>query len=212
MFSRYFLFYLAVFLEAYLCLKSTNFCKLIEKECKGSYDGKLNYKVVCDAGKCIEKYPYKCEKNICTVDKQECEDYLDFSYFTNVIAKKDKLKSVFLKQDYYEDKFNQFKIKIQNCTEKAYQFKPSDMCLKGVSCYQRQEILSRLNSFGFGANRKFALKKIECPCRGDYSYHCGKQYCTVNRLVCDSFTAKNIKLKSNEIKNCTGNAIILLVL
>ena len=164
--------------------------------------------MICEDTDCHSKHSYKCAENICSINKKECDDYIDFAHYTSMVAKDNKYNHVFLRQNTYVDKFKLFHKKIQICAEKIHILQPNDFCKNAFNCLHRQEVFSKLSTFRFRSSKKYTLKKIDCPCRGNFSYHCGKEFCAVHKTACDLAQKKESYFKinrfTNEVKSCFG--------
>lgn len=172
------------------CFSSRDLCNLVEKECKGVYDSRNNYRIECDFVKCHAKHKYACGPSRCSVDKETCENFL-------------KIPSISLL------KFKKVKENIRNCSIVPYHWQAQDICLNGRNCSQQVVINMR------SGNVKYE-KVTNCPCRGHYSYNCGKTFCAINQKACKKLTVK-LENTNNEsilsildsVKHC-GNANLTL--
>lgn len=93
-----------------------------------------------------------------------------------------------------------FKAKVKNCSTGNYELKANDFCLNGKNCYME-------NTIWTGKRIAKQKKSIVCPCKGSYSFHCGKYFCTINSLACDSLKPKeeNKELIFNEVNYCRND-------
>jgi hypothetical protein len=66
------------------------------------------------------------------------------------------------------------------------------------SCTEKSKLLK-----GFGYN--YYHKPIDCICQGNYNFKCGKNFCTIDSIVCDKFNSIN-KISFINFKDCdNGN-------
>jgi len=97
MFHKNILIFLSLIIRLTSGLKSTDFCILKQKECKGYYDKQQqeNYQIKCNPIKCNGKLSYECESNarICSLDKKECTDYYNFKFFSIHLKLTTKIQS-----------------------------------------------------------------------------------------------------------------------
>jgi len=192
-------------------LKSINFCNLIQKECLGSYDSSLNYTVTCNYMKCKSPYGFNCGKNRCAKNQDACFEFLNIEKYLNSFTYRDTFDSYFgnkmrllKEQDIF--KFDSFKKKFRNCPKHDYEWKDTDICINGKSCYSKKELPNKNSFFSLFVYKKFTLNQIDCPCIGLNTYRCGKDHCAMNQISCDYFK-KNI-LSDNSLQLC-GNDLII---
>lgn len=179
------------------CLKPSDICIISDTECKGTYDKNHNYEEKCGIVKCEGKFHYQCANNKCTIDQITCEHLNKISFslrsFRNLRMYQTQLS-----------KYQDFVKHIKNCPSIEHKWLPIDLCLNGKNCFFKQVL--RLKS-----GKINVIKETECPCSGDYTYHCGYDYCAVNKMGCEKF--KSIKNESTslliDIKRCNNdNAVI----
>ena len=193
------LFALLANFQSTFSIKSTDICFATEKHCKGTYDLKSHYQTKCEI-LCQGKYNFACGTDRCAVSKAVCDEHQTILhtlsiFFTSVKYRAEKEKYII---------FNQT---VKRCPTLAYSWQPNDVCLNGVSCYQRKEIPMRNDNI-------YSLKKIDCPCKGDFSYRCGKGYCAVHNKACEGFFLRDVIISKVEaaslgIKGC-GNDFLTI--
>lgn len=211
------LFLISIFLAFYTelnGLKSNKFCNL-EKECVGKYDSTNNYKIVCEYDKCQHPYPYQCGSNKCAANSTDCDEYQEagrllnsklfksaIDYFTlmNQNAKKMHLR--------YIENFKLFQSKIKNCSKPVFDWTRDQMCLTGHNCFRKDEISNNFN-FMFSNLKKYNLIRIDCPCNGNFNYHCGLDYCAINKRACDNYLSIETKsLDRGNFTKCNNDMIV----
>jgi len=130
--------------------KSTSFCNLIEKECVGSYDSELNYKVICKHVKCPTPYTYPCDVDRCAKNEQECRDFMNVDrYFSSIVLRNTIQNTYFAVhlQQQNKLKFQSFKIKIRNCIKSQYKWQISDVCVSGKTCFLNEKLTNFFTFF-----------------------------------------------------------------
>jgi hypothetical protein len=171
--------------------KKENVCQNDQFRCIGIYDKTYEYSKVCDKI-CTGKFSYKCSKNYCTVDKQQC---LQIAY---------KFKQMSRSQLLTHD-INAFKRSISSfdtCTPMKYNLTNDDICLNGQGCISK-------TMFSIRNERKNLVKSIVCPCISKkYNYHCGNNFCAIHSSACDSLMS-NETLKLTKFKKCNNDNIVL---
>lgn len=175
-------------------LSSNIACNIVDNiECTGKYDTNHNYKEVCEKVKCIGKYGYQCTETQCTFDKTACE------IFNKAKASLRSFKNLRIYNNQLI-RYQEMIRNIENCPTYQYQFHLSDVCRNGLNCFQKQTFRLRKKKIDI-------YKKTECPCGGNHTYHCGRNYCSVNKTACESFTRSN-QTNLNALKFCqNGNTI-----
>jgi len=117
------------------------------------------------------------------------------------------MKSRFYKESFFEQKMKiydglafRFGAKIKKCSEANYELKSNDFCLNGKNCFVEQIMWT-------GRRLTKQKNKIDCPCKGKYSFHCGRKFCTTESIACNAFKSKELKneLKLNETLNFCRN-------
>lgn len=163
-------------------LNSDDFCKLSGKECSQKN----------------APHVYPCGKNICTRNNKACKEYLSKQEVLHETQLNEAIRIALTSplRNYNEirtfvnlrrkgEQFRSLKSKIKNCTQKPYQWRPSEVCVRERNCFQRPAEASGKNN----AERK-SSKRTNCPCPEYSSYVCGIQrnYCAANKEACDSFS------------------------
>ena len=150
--------------------KSSSFCNLVEQECVGNYDPRLDYKVICMHVKCQTPYALEVNRYFSSISYKKTTQ--------NVLLINDRLGQNILK-------FRSYKNKIRNCSKLAYEFKPNDVCVSGKMCFLNEKSPSKFNFFDIFSYRKYALKKINCVCEAKHTYRFGQGHCSINKQACD---------------------------
>ena len=150
------------------------------------------YEVACHYQKCPNHFHIQCGNLVghikCASNKKECDEYRMLKKYLN-ISQYGKEMPVELKLmlKSRQKKFEHFKKHIHNCTRSEYKWKAGDMCLAGSDCYQKEFVLclaasnSEFSWFKKISHKNFELKRVECPCGGQHTYQCGKDYCSINK-------------------------------
>lgn len=195
--SKVFILILIIQLKVALSIRSIDICFATEKHCKGSYDSKNNYVIKCE-NSCQGKYGEHCGTDRCAINKMVCEEHQNIIQTLSLFFKSIKYKAE-------KEKFVLFNHAIKKCPINHHVWQPSDICINGLNCFQRKEIPMRNDNV-------YSLKKIDCPCKGEHSYRCGRDYCAVNNKACESFSLGGVGLTKTEasslgLKGC-GNDFI----
>ena len=95
-----------------------------QKECKGFYDTKNNYKTKCNLIKCPGEFKYECSPNICSKNQTALDLYNKWV----LLIKENAIDSKAAKQ------FKLFNKHINNCKNKVYRFNSNDFCIKIKNC------------------------------------------------------------------------------
>lgn len=190
---------LSLELKCILSIKSTDICFASEKYCKGVYDLKNQYQTRCEVF-CQGKYSYSCGTDRCAVSKAVCDEHQNILQTLSIFFKSVKYRAE-------KEKYLIFNQTVKKCPNMAYTWQPSDICVNGVSCYQRKEIPMRNDNI-------YSLKKIVCPCKGEFNYRCGKDYCAVHSKACEGFFLRDVGITKNEaaslgIRGC-GNDFLTI--
>jgi hypothetical protein len=188
MFKKKILIFLCLLFHLTFGLKSADFCILKQKECKGFYDRKQNYKIKCNPTKCNGKLSYDCESNICSKNESECDEYKNVDAYWKLINMI-KTKDIRIAPKISEaiNKIESFKKEIKDCQLKPYNFKENDFCSNGQNCF---EIKKELKGFGFNYRSFITKLKIDCRCPKRQSFRCGN-YCSIDSIACDYFKSIN---------------------
>ena len=175
-------------------LKSTDFCTIKQKECKGYNDESQNYQIKCNPIKCYGTFKHKCgESNICSKNLAYCDEYNQLDSHIKMIHEIQLIDSI-LNKKYLEQKkeFILFKQHIQDCKIKTYKFQSIDFCENGRNC----KVL-------LGKGSKKIAKEIDCKCPSQQSLKCGK-YCSIDSNACDFYRSIKNKKYFTNIQDC-GN-------
>ncbi len=134
-----------LFLHSIICLKSNDFCIIKQKECKGFYDLKNNYKTKCNLIKCHGQFKYESSPNICSNNKTALDLYNKWL----ILIKENAIDSNAAK------KFKLFNKHINDCKNKSYRFNSNDFCIKTKNCS-----LTQLKRFECG--KYCTINSISC--------------------------------------------------
>ena len=154
---------------------------------------------------CLNEYKYKCDTETCAKDKMNCEKYDSLtSLLTCSLCK-------ILKSSMYETqmlKLIHFIRIIKECPINENKWTINDVCITATDCFK---IKHAPYSFNNGIK---IFKKVDCKCKGNYTYNCGRQYCSMDKDVCDSLSLTNtLNSKSKAIllgiKQCGNREISL---
>jgi hypothetical protein len=131
---------------------------------------------------------YQCGSNICTIDKQSCNQ---LEIWSNIIDKyMPKLNEKRL------GAFYSFFTEINECKMNDYINLKTIVCSNKVKCNRENQSFFRY---------MIGLKPEECFCSGILKYDCGKDICSVNKAICDQMTNFNSKYKNlfeSKIRKC----------
>jgi hypothetical protein len=189
-----------LFLHSIICLKSIDFCTIKQKECKGVYDTKNNYKTKCNLIKCHGEFKYECSPNICSNNLTECDMFNKWLDYSNTTTSKKAFVRLFDSKNFEQrmknaKKFELFIDYITNCKKKIYKFDSNDFCDNKIKCNERKKVS---NGFGY----KYIKIKTECICPTKQSFRCGK-YCTTNSNTCDYLMSYFGHIYYFNIKQCS---------
>jgi hypothetical protein len=168
------IFIFAVLLRTIIGLNIENYCHPLELKCPNNCTSKSNEK------KCLN-LNYRCEPNLCTVNKIACNQYRNkIAIYGNNIAAKEYLYRV------------DFKSRIKKCPTIESKIRAIDFCSNPVNCKNQTSfanILSKLNEY------------LDCFCFGKYSHQCGLNLCSSKKHTCNNLKQfKPIDLRF--IKEC----------
>ena len=212
MFKKIFWIVILLFVQTLLSLKSKDLCYNIQEECIGSFDLNRKYQVKCEKVKCNGKFSIQCGINKCAINKKDCDDYIQFAYsfsLRNIQISLSIIESINenrKKLSFHEKQGQKLKLFNQNigqCPIIPYEWKPTDVCIKGLKCYEKIKILK-----GFGYN--YYKKPTSCQCPNSHSFECGKisskSICAASQISCN--TLKDLKThKFHAIENCRNHSI-----
>ena len=159
---------------------------------------------VCILGKeldCVTNidYNHNCGLSNCAKDKHVCERFLNLRY----IARFNSLRSM----DSQAMKYIKFLASVKNCKNtKKVTNKTFEVCLNGIGCSSKKRLLNKIDV-------SFIVKPIDCPCRGDYGFKCGKEYCSKQESECNEFlkniNGTNIEQMRNGLKKCGNDRYVV---
>lgn len=136
---------------------------------------------------CLGKYNYECRPEICSVNKDTCQDLFNLN--------------IYLKSIHSHRKITKIKNLIKNvkeCPNITYIFEPEDVCINIYGCYTRKG----LNHLVGKANVN-VVRKTYCPCKGKYSFSCNTKFCAISQDSCNAFMVLNSQ--STRMKTCVNN-------
>jgi hypothetical protein len=201
MFNKKYLILLFLTFHLTIGLKSTDFCILKQKKCKGYYDGLGNYHVNCDLIKCHGKLSYNCELNICSKNEHDCNEYNKLQTYKKILFETQSFTNIMSEKKYLKErnKIELFNENIHECANKTYEYESNDFCLNGRNC-------KIIFEYGY---RKF-VKKIDCKCPNKQSFKCGK-YCTLDSNACDYYFKTNNESFIKQINDCENDNVSTLL-
>jgi hypothetical protein len=178
-----------LFIGISVSLKQNEICKNSQQECKGKYNSFNHYVIICNQVKCHGNHPFKCNHIYCTKNAKSCIDFYNLN----------RPSASMLKLPQRTNKHSMYESKIKDCDSENYKRNEKDACLNGKNC-----IL-------FDRTSKSLVKKILCPCKRKYNYHCGNNYCTTNNVVCKHlFSSYSMnKISSFNISKCMNDNQII---
>ena len=155
-------------------INSKTFCKLAVKE------------------ECSQRnapHAFQCGRSVCSSNRTECSEYLraEKKLKDNQMRAIIDITAMSRLRNYNEIKlqtnFKIFQSKIKNCSQTAYKWKPSDVCVRQRECFLKNSKFVRMEIH-------YEVFKINCPCSKSKPYACGspKNYCSISRDACDSFS------------------------
>jgi len=203
MFNKKSLIILSLAFHFSIGIKSTDFCALKQKECKGYYNENQIYKIECNSIKCHGAFRHNCVSNICSNKVTECSKYNKMNTYFNIL---DTIRSIdtilYAKNLNQTKKIKLFNYNIKDCNNKIYKFKKNDFCINGKNCLVKRKI-GNIYGFNYIYGKNEIFRGTECHCPSEQSFKCGK-LCAIDSNACDYYrTKKNIKNFKN-IKQC-GN-------
>ena len=128
--------------------------------------------------KCLGVYGFECDFHICTLNKDKCVDFkaLEFSTRVSRYSRDKKTEQI---------KYAQFKKQVKQCPTVKREWNSKDVCVNGMKC----------PSFKFDVMiRNMALEFVECPCPQKHPFRCSKDFCAVDKSLCEQL---KIKAKKN---------------
>lgn len=166
-------------------LKSSDVCKM-DKDC----DGNKCEENICE----YPEFNHQCGKDYCARNKDKCQLFLKICY----VARMNNLRSI----DSQIKKYLTFRNKINSC-ELEPELKSFDVCLNGVDCLKQKRL----------PNLTYIIKQVDCPCRGKYSYQCGKKFCSTQKIDCEKFlVSKRLSVKNfteKRLKTCGNGGFVM---
>lgn len=117
---------------------------------------------------------YQCTFDTCSINKQKCNTLTEWNELIEKYNKFDSIKNLKeIYQDFIED--------IKECIDFKYVSLESKVCFKKEKCSKKQwPRINRLN------NKVFFYAK-NCECTGKLKFNCGKDFCSLNKNICDIF-------------------------
>lgn len=169
--------------------------------------------------KCSQKnrpHFYQCDHRICARNQTKCNDYLRVEKTLQYIRLKSLLETYSGMTSHMSRNeseisilkdFKRFERNIKNCSPTLHNWQPTGVCIRGRHCFRK-----KLNTIG--------LKRVDCRCPKNKPYVCGSQknYCSVNRQVCASFSYTNKHTNARDryqlldIKSCGLHDLVKITL
>ena len=156
-------------------LKPDDICHSTKIKCNPSTN-------ICSQVDCPDAFSFDCGSNICSVDKDSCEDY---QYMITNIQSMKLIEAntlelvrgfVFLKKRLKN--FERLINEIKNCPVEKYEWTASDVCLNNQKC--------------------FDWISEKCPCKGEFGLRCNENLCGRHKEACDGLSEK----MPEEITDC----------
>jgi len=174
MFFKILLFLLSI--KTILSLNSNDFCYSTEVMCLN------NRECTKECNDLFRKY--KCSRNLCTVNKTKCDEYINEKWFDILSLS-------------YSNRISRFQSRIKNCTKVTFKLDPKDVCTNiNKICFEESFFFD-----SFSTNVSKIKKRQDCKCNGKYSYKCEDNFCAVKKRACDAFITLKSKL-INKILKC----------
>lgn len=170
-------------ISAAISIGTNDYCIRVQNQCKGEYDSSHNYEIKCQKTKCEGKLSYKCGSDYCAENKRSCDVIFNLMFLLR------SYKGLLLFEKELE-KYTNFIQKINHCSVEQYTLKSEDVCLNGGGCYS-------VSGFSFRMSLNKVSKSIDCPCRGNHSYHCGEKYCTAHSDACEALNRNGLNVSQN---------------
>ncbi len=131
---------------------------------------------------CNLKHGYRCEKGLCSLNKEICDDYIEFQ------------RSVIFGSLRYLIKFRK-NIKICEKPKKQTNIDLNQFCQNTNDCLQiKKLILIDRPSIN-------VIKKKSCKCQGEYKHECSRNYCANDLASCEFIKNKDT-MNELIIKKC----------
>ena len=193
--------FIVIITKEVLALKSTDFCFTTQKQCAKRQENSTI--IECSKEICTGHTNFKCSTNYCAKDEILCKNFLRLNH---------SLMAMMLPKlaigGLYEKRIKMFKTLVQSikqCSIPVYKWSASDVCASGTNCRIKQRLPVRYNYLNI-------YNPVPCPCRGEFSFVCGVNYCTTDKIACDGLLVRNESLideiKSN-LKACDNDNIVL---
>lgn len=178
-------------------INPNDFCKLsVEKDCS------------------IRNAPhiFQCGQGMCARNQTECNEFLREKKATKTYRVPLFINAMNFLVDYSQkrlkDNIMRFESSIKSCSQTAYEWQPSQACLRGRHCFQYQ-IEYVKSKLVFYIQRKRVLRQVDCPCPKYSSYVCGRNYCSLNKETCENTYSMKNKSELFGIKKCVNNFILI---
>lgn len=127
-------------------------------------------------------HTHTCGKVDCTVSRYECQEYILWTILFSRLNNRQQ------HQMHYVN-FYSFHYKVNKCVQKAWS--SEHVCLNSEKRCARR----RIDEIGILSvkNLKSSLKMVKCACRGEYSYTCGRDFCSLNKIGCDGLLVNSTR-------------------
>jgi hypothetical protein len=172
-------------------MSTNDYCIRILNQCIGSYNSDKKYALTCQKTTCERKLSYECGPDFCAKNKRSCET------ISNLIIALKTYKGLLLFEK-EQEKYSNFMRKIKKCSIKSYALQPDDICINGCHSMARY-------SFKFRMTENKPAKDMNCPCRGNKTFDCGKKFCAVHSNACDAFKKTETSFRINDCGNSDAN-------
>jgi hypothetical protein len=194
MFNKKSFIILLLVLHITISLKSSEFCVIKQKVCKGFYDRLQKYQIECSIKECYGKFNISCGKNICSSNLNKCDEINKINLYTKITNELKAFDPIFAgKYSKERRKVYMFNKQIKYCENQIYEYSSNDFCLDGNKCR---------TTLGYGYLKM--IKKSDCICPKNKTFKCGK-YCAIDSIACDFYTTHKNETNIGIIKDCGNN-------
>lgn len=169
-------------------LAQDEICRMRQQKCIGFYNNEKFYMEKCSLLDCSGTHTYACNKYFCATSLKACHEFENKLVYIN-IGRSSLVKI---------NKVNNYIKNIKNCMTIKHRLTSNDYCINNQSCS-----LIRINPI----RNENAKTEILCPCHGEFNYHCGRNYCTVDSMACNSLKTNPMKIHFN-IRRCDKKDLV----
>jgi hypothetical protein len=115
---------------------------------------------------------HQCTSDICSVNKEKCEKFLEWS---NLISR-------YMNADFAKNSlifYKEFVIEIKICSENKYVFLRTELCQNKRICYEKKKWSTRFMFKGVDI-----LEKKLCSCKDKHEFDCSNGFCASSKEIC----------------------------